>query len=99
MSSWDTVVMLSWPVVGWTSAPSMSTTTLPSYSPRTGKVGPGPSETYGTVTNAISTPKATMGAKATSSVDIRLFTPPRVDGAHGGVHSERDGGRDATRLR
>ena len=75
MSRWDTVVMLRCPVVGWTSVPSMSTTSLPSTSPRVSNVGPGPSETYGTVTNASSTPNATIGAKATSSVEIRLFTP------------------------
>jgi hypothetical protein len=45
-----------------------------------GNVGPGPSETYGTVTTASSTPNATIGAKATSNVEIRLFTPATVDG-------------------
>ena len=58
----------------------MSTTSLPSTSPRVSNVGPGPSDTYGTVTNASSTPNATIGASATSSVEIRLFTPATVDG-------------------
>ncbi len=35
----------------------------------------------GTVTTASSTPKTTIGTSAVSSVRIRLFTPPRVDGA------------------
>ncbi len=70
--------MFRCPEVGWTSVPSMSTTCLPSTSPRVSNVGPGPSDTYGTVTTASSTPKTTIGTSATISVRIRLFTPPTV---------------------
>ena len=70
--------MFRCPVVGCTSVPLMSTTSLPSTSPSVLNVGPGPSDTNGTVTTASSTPKATIGTRATSSVKIRLFTPPTV---------------------
>ena len=62
----------------------MSTTSLPSTSPRVSNVGPGPSDTYGTVTKDTSTPNATRGTSATTSVKIRLFTPPTVKGARSG---------------
>ncbi|GAA4542291.1 hypothetical protein GCM10023161_25890 [Mycobacterium paraffinicum] len=45
------------------------------------KVGPGPSETNGTVTTASSTPKTRIGTSATIKVRIRLFTPITLDGA------------------
>ena len=57
----------------------MSTTCLPSTSPRVLNVGPGPSDTNGTVTTDSSTPNATIGTSATTSVRIRLFTPPTVE--------------------
>src|SRR6201997_264468 len=56
----------------------MSTTSLPSTSPSVLNVGPGPSDTYGTVTRPSSTPNATTGASATNSVTTRLFTTPTV---------------------
>ncbi len=79
--------MFSSPAVGSTSVPSISMTGLPSKSPRVLKIGPGPSDTNGTVTAASSTPKARIGTSATNNVRIRLFTPPRLDAA---VHPERD---------
>ena len=84
--------MFRCPEVGWTIDPAvpsvllMSTTCLPSTSPRVLNVGPGPSDTYGTVTNDSSTPNATIGTSATTSVIIRLFTPPTVER----VHPQRD---------
>ena len=57
----------------------MSTTCLPSTSPSVSNVGPGPSATYGTVTNVSSMPKIRIGTSATTSVEIRLFTPPTVE--------------------
>src|SRR4051812_31272 len=57
----------------------MSTTCLPSISPRVSNVGPGPNATKGTVTTDSSNPNATMGTSATTSVKIRLFTPPTVE--------------------
>jgi len=44
------------------------------------KVGPGPSDTNGTVTTASNTPKTTIGTNATIKVRIRLFTPLTLDG-------------------
>jgi len=41
-------------------------------------VGPGPSATNGTVTTHASTPNTRIGTKATSSVEIRLFTATNV---------------------
>ncbi|GAA2402000.1 hypothetical protein GCM10009856_08010 [Mycolicibacterium llatzerense] len=41
-------------------------------------VGPGPSDTNGTVTTDTSTTNTMIGARATTSVEIRLFTPPTV---------------------
>src|ERR1700739_938106 len=70
--------MFKWPVVAETLVPSMSTTCLPSTSPSVLNVGPGPSDTYGTVTRPSSTPNATTGASATNSVTTRLFTRPTV---------------------
>ena len=71
--------MFRCPDVLWTSVPSMSTTSLPSTSPSVSNVGPGPNDTYGTVTSDSSTPNATIGTKATSSVEIRLFTATTVE--------------------
>ncbi|GAB4614988.1 hypothetical protein MOKP58_39450 [Mycobacterium avium subsp. hominissuis] len=45
------------------------------------KVGPGPSDTNGTVTTASNTPNATIGTSATIKVRMRLFTPITLDGA------------------
>ena len=70
--------MLRLPEVGLVGVPEMATTGLPSNSPRVLNVGPGPSATYGTVTAASSTPKTTMGTRATISVRIRLFTTPTL---------------------
>ena len=70
--------MFRCPDVGYTSVPSMSTTCLPSTSPSVSNVGPGPSDTNGTVTATVRTLNATMGTSATSNVRIRLFTPPNV---------------------
>ena len=72
--------MSRWPVVGWVWVPLISTTCLPSTSPRVSNAGPGPSDTYGTVTAASSTPNTTIGTSATISVRIRLFTSLRLDG-------------------
>ncbi|GFG68695.1 hypothetical protein MSEN_04150 [Mycolicibacter senuensis] len=50
-------------------------------------MGPGPSDTKGTVTTDSSAPNTTTGSSAASSVRIRLFTPGMVNGpdpAHGG---------------
>src|ERR1700747_1452477 len=77
--------MLRWPVVGWVWVPSIATTCLPSTSPSVSKVGPGPSDTNGTVTIASSTPKTTMGTSATIKVRIRLFTPLTLDGPRSGL--------------
>jgi hypothetical protein len=41
-------------------------------------VGPGPSDTYGTVSSDSSNPNATIGTTATSNVKIRLFTATTV---------------------
>jgi hypothetical protein len=65
-------------VVGCTAVPSMSTTCFPSTSPSVSKVGPGPSDTKGTVTTASSALNTTTGTSATSNVRIRLFTRPNV---------------------
>ncbi|BBA87178.1 hypothetical protein MPSD_15570 [Mycobacterium pseudoshottsii JCM 15466] len=43
-------------------------------------MGPGPSDTNGTVTTASSTPNTTIGTSATINVNIRLFTPHTLDG-------------------
>jgi hypothetical protein len=53
---------------------------LPSKSPSVLNVGPGPNDTYGTVTTASSALKATTGTSATTNVRIRLFTQANVDG-------------------
>ena len=76
-SRWDTVVMLRLPDVGLTSVPLMSTTCLPSYSASVLNVGPGPSDTNGTVTAASRNPNTTIGTRATATVALRLFTPDR----------------------
>ena len=72
--------MFRWPVVGWVWVPSIATTCLPSTSPSVSKVGPGPSDTNGTVTTASNTPKTRIGTSATINVRIRLFTPLTLDG-------------------
>ncbi|BCZ20466.1 hypothetical protein MTY59_03210 [Mycobacterium senriense] len=58
------------------------------------KVGPGPSDTNGTVTTASNTPNATIGTSATIRVRMRLFTPITLDGGRGAVfsHNVRLGG-------
>ena len=71
--------MFRWPVVGWVWVPSICTTCLPSTSPSVSKVGPGPSDTNGTVTTASNTPKTRIGTSATSKVRIRLFTPTTLE--------------------
>ncbi|BBX14080.1 hypothetical protein MNVM_31610 [Mycobacterium novum] len=43
-------------------------------------MGPGPSDTKGTVTAVSSAPNTTTGSRAASSVRIRLFTPGMVNG-------------------
>ena len=54
-------------------------------------MGPGPSDTNGTVTTASNTPNTTIGASATIKVRIRLFTPLTLDGPREGWFSyERD---------
>jgi len=64
---------------------------LPSTSPSVSKVGPGPSDTNGTVTTASNTPKTTIGTNATIKVRIRLFTPLTLDGPRQSSFSyERD---------
>src|ERR1700712_3210818 len=78
-SLWDTVVMLRWPDVGRTrSVPLMSTTCLPSTSPRVSNVGPGPSDTNGTVAKDSNARNAKIGTRATIKVEIRLFTTPTL---------------------
>jgi hypothetical protein len=67
--------------------PSIATTCLPSTSPSVSKVGPGPSDTNGTVTTASSTPNARIGTSATIKVRMRLFTPITLDGGRGAVFS------------
>ncbi|GAB3003087.1 hypothetical protein MBOU_10710 [Mycobacterium bourgelatii] len=44
-------------------------------------MGPGPSDTNGTVATASNTPNATIGTSATIKVKIRLFTPHTLVGA------------------
>ena len=83
--------MFRWPEVGWVWVPWMATTCLPSTSPSVTKVGPGPSDTNGTVTTASNTPKTRTGASATIKVRIRLFTPLTLTGPGEGWFSyERD---------
>ena len=77
--------MFRWPEVGWVWVPWMSTTCLPSTSPSVSKVGPGPSDTNGTVTTASNTPKTRIGTSATIKVRIRLFTPLTLDRTQPGL--------------
>ena len=75
--------MFRCPEVGLVGVPSMATTCLPSASPRVSKVGPGPSDTYGTVTTASSTPNTTIGTERHHQRQNPPVHAARVDPAGG----------------